>query len=396
MKITWLSNAPWAPTGYGQQTKLFVPRLKKLGHELVLIAFYGLEGASLTWDGIPVYPRAFHGYGQDIVGADTAMVQADISISLIDAWVMEPSMYPAGFRWVPWFPVDMETIPPPVIAKAAQAYQPLVYSRHAERLARAAGLDVRYVPHGVDLATFTPQVQREAREKLRLPDDRYFVGMVAANKGQPSRKALPQSIAAFAAFHRRHPDTALYLHCHKGLAGEMGGVNLVQLCEHHGLALGRDVWFVDQHALVTGMPDAALAATYNALDVLLACSMGEGFGVPIVEAQACGTPVITGDWTAMSELTWKGRAVAREDAELFWTGLGANQYLPHIGALEAALEETYQFTYARKPPDQVKAYDAGVVTETYWKPVLAEIAERVAAEKQGAPVAVPVAQAVPA
>ena len=30
MRIAWLSNAPWAPTGYGNQTKVFTPRINAI------------------------------------------------------------------------------------------------------------------------------------------------------------------------------------------------------------------------------------------------------------------------------------------------------------------------------------------------------------------------------
>jgi hypothetical protein len=33
------SNAPWAASGYGQQTKLFAPRLRDLGHHVAISAF---------------------------------------------------------------------------------------------------------------------------------------------------------------------------------------------------------------------------------------------------------------------------------------------------------------------------------------------------------------------
>ena len=56
--------------------------------------------------------------------------------------------------------------------------------------------------------------------------------------------------------------------------------------------------------------------------------MGEGFGVPIIEAQACGTPVITGDWTAMSEITRTGLAIPKEDAMPYPIVTYGTMYLP--------------------------------------------------------------------
>ena len=60
MKINWFSNAPWAASGYGVQTKLFAPRLKEAGHEIGITAFYGLEGSVINWNGIQIYPRWAH------------------------------------------------------------------------------------------------------------------------------------------------------------------------------------------------------------------------------------------------------------------------------------------------------------------------------------------------
>jgi glycosyltransferase involved in cell wall biosynthesis len=49
-----------------------------------------------------------------------------------------------------------------------------------------------------------------------------------------------------------------------------------------------------------------MAHLYNSLDVLMNASSGEGFGVPIIEAQACGVPVLTHNATSMTELTFYG------------------------------------------------------------------------------------------
>jgi glycosyltransferase involved in cell wall biosynthesis len=52
-----------------------------------------------------------------------------------------------------------------------------------------------------------------------------------------------------------------------------------------------------------GNPDKArLVQIYNAADVLLAPSLYEGFGLTIVEAMACGTPVITSNVSSLPEV----------------------------------------------------------------------------------------------
>ena len=52
-----------------------------------------------------------------------------------------------------------------------------------------------------------------------------------------------------------------------------------------------------------GKPDQkTLIEIYNAADVLIFTSLFEGFGMPILEAMACGTPVITSNVSAMPEV----------------------------------------------------------------------------------------------
>jgi glycosyltransferase involved in cell wall biosynthesis len=380
MRILWYSNSPWTKTGYGAQTALFVPRLQKLGHAMAIHAWYGLMGGALHWGDIPVYPIASRDtYGRDVIAAHSDHFKADIVITLLDAWVFEPSLHVHGMKWCPWFPIDMQPIPPIVVKKVADAFQPIVYSRYGEREALRAGLDVLYVPHGVDTKVFAQMHEDKARELTKLPTDRWVVGMVAANKGVPSRKAFEPSLRAFRDFHAKHPDALLYLHTL--MSDQDAGMNLTELLGVLGLEIGKDVIVTNQYDYTLGMPPEYMAALYNSFDVLLACSMGEGFGIPIVEAQACGTPVITGDWTSMSELTWRGAMVDRSSADPFYTGLAAYQFQPRVGAIVEALEQVYAKTWVRHVPDQVAEYDADHVVQKYWKPVLNKIADRLELER---------------
>lgn len=374
-----MSNAPWASTGYGVQTRLFVPRLQALGHEMAILANYGLQAATINLGGIPIYPPGFDPAGNDVLGAHSVRHRADVTITLYDSWVYKPEMFSEKVRWAPWFPIDMEPIPPLVAAKIRQSWHPLTYSRFGERMAADAGIQTTYIPHGVDTQLFAPADRRAAREATHWPADTFIVGMVAANKGAPSRKALPQSLQAFAEFHKRHPDSALYLHMTDGAAGQWDGVNLPELAEQLGIA-DAIIW-ADQYALLLGFPDTAMATAYNAMDVLLACSMGEGFGVPILEAQACGTPVIVGDWTAMSELCFAGWKVAKEDSFPYYTPLASYQFVPKPEAIAEQLEAAYSANRARMGElarHMAMFYDADLIAENYWKPTLALMEREIA------------------
>lgn len=391
MRILIHSNGPHAATGYGQQVKLFAPRLRDLGHDVAISAFYGAEGTVLSYDGIPVLPKFSHPYGMDIVGAHAQKQNADIILTLIDGWVMDPNVLNAHAKWVPWFPVDHDPMPPAVVRQVQHAYQPIVFSRHAEQSARDAGLDVRYVPHGIDTTVMRPLPQRESRERLGIDPDVFLVSCVMANKGLPSRKAWPEQIEAFSAFRKRHPDAVLYLHTL--MTTEMGGVNLAECLQHFGVPESAYLVADQYHQAVGGVPDDVMATIYSASDVLLNCTRGEGFGVPIVEAQACGCPVITGGWTAMAELTWAGWPVPVESARREYSAQAAFWYVPSPGAIGLALESAYDARGDQDLRDQAsagaQAYDADHVTDKYWRPVLAEIEERIAGESTPADLPAP-------
>jgi glycosyltransferase involved in cell wall biosynthesis len=380
MRLLWYSNAPFSATGYGNQTKLFVPRLKRLGHEMAILAFYGLEGGILNWDGVRVYPRGYHMYGNDVYSAHAKHFEADLIISLIDIWVLDPSAQgnPHGIPIAAWFPVDSDPMSPAVMDKAKQVFAPIVFSKFGVRMAEEAGLPHFYVPHGVDTKIFMPGDKAEARRKSLLPEDAFVVTMVAANKGAPSRKAFQQQLEAFAMLRRKHKDALLYLHTTKAENGENGGVNLVELCTYLGLDTGKSgsVVFADQYTNLVGFPEPYMVNVYQFSDVVMNVSMGEGFGIPILEAQACGTPVIVGDWTSMPELCFGGWKVSRADCTPFWTPLATYQFVPHTGAIYDLMERAYgasaekRLQLSRRARAGALEYDADTVTERYWKPLL--------------------------
>jgi glycosyltransferase involved in cell wall biosynthesis len=401
VRILWYSNSPHAPSGYGNQTNLFVPRLKnRLDHEVAIAAFWGLEGCKVESDGITIYPKSIGSpYGPESMAVPALDFKADLIISLMDVWALGAGVN-GGIPIAPWYPVDHGPLPPPIRDRlqpgpqnpfgASGPAMAIAMSRFGECMTREAGIDCRYVPHGVDTAAFAPMDKREARSAIGLPDDGRFVfGIVAANQGAPSRKALKEQMEAFARVHARHPDTLLYLHTRVNAAGYggMGGENLVEMAEQLGINNDNSLACTNQAAYQFGLQSEEMRALYNSFDILTNVSLGEGFGIPILEAQACGVPVVVGDWTAMSELCFSGWKVPREDSRRWHTPLGAYQWWPTIDGIERQMEAAYlsdtsnlanRGRVARK---RALEYDADLVCDTYWAPVLNEIAEKLTADQ---------------
>lgn len=148
--------------------------------------------------------------------------------------------------------------------------------------------------HGVDTERFRPD-EAEAGADARLVarvDDRLVDGrpyLLFVGTMEP-RKDVPSLVAAFSRASRAHPDALLVL------AGGVGwGVpDLERAVAGSGVA---------SRILRTGyVPDDAVPALLRSATAAVYPALYEGFGLPALEALACGTPLITTSGTAMEEV----------------------------------------------------------------------------------------------
>jgi glycosyltransferase involved in cell wall biosynthesis len=381
LRLLYSSNAFWAKSGYGVQGASLLPRLANLdvfgGKEnIAQFAWYGLQGGQHSVEGFTVYPSGSDPYGNDVIASHTRHFNANVVVTLIDAWVLDnvgekikPSL------WLPWLPVDHITVPDKVLYALESAYLPLSYSKDGHQKLLDRGVDNRYIPHGIETNEFkileADKVQ-QFKQKFLNGFDGHLSMMVAANKGYPDRKAFQVQLRAWAKFAEEKPDARLYLHTEP--TPMYGGIDLPKLCNQLGIA--DKVIFPDRYQLYLGYPAEYLAYFYNASDILLSAGMGEGFGIPIIEAQACGTPVIVTNGTSMPELVRYGTIT--EPLDIFYTPMEAFQLWPDHAAITDALNENYQ---ERKAPEvSQKAsqaihdeYNWDTLVKDYWQPLFDEV-----------------------
>ncbi len=377
MNVLWHSVAPWAKTGYGIQTGLFAPRLRdELGHNVAIFAYAGLDVSPLKLDGLLVLPKGNDRVGADMLRDHAAMWDADVVITLTDVWVLPPDAV-RGLPWAAWVPVDHDPVPPLVVrALKESGAVPVAMSRYGEQKLKAQGLDPLYVPHGCHPAYFESVDRASARQELSLPQDAFIIGSVGMNQGLLSRKGLPQVIESFARFRGRHSDAFLYLHSD---LYQVGGIDLRPLFDL--VALPPDAYRVpDRYQYTLGFTEEYMRNVYHAIDVLLLPSMGEGFGVPVIEAQACGTPVIVTDFSALPELCIFGELLPPGDR--VYTAQGAYQVLPRTDAIVEKLEKVYSYSEAlrrgegrRARDEMMRVYHPDRITRDCWPAVLERVCE---------------------
>lgn len=379
MNITFFSNPPWSGTGYGVQMRLFLSRLPLHFPEnsYSIIANCGLQGVALEWEGITVFPSTYQGTNKDILRFQMEeQLKTDVVISLYDAWSLPHDIF-GEVPHFPWFMFDREPAPVAVIDAIRKASNRIACTKKAQSYCQEeAGMDCLYSPLAYDPDEFfveTPEEIEETRKKLGVGLDKFLVLIVADNKGWPNRKALSEQIQGFAEFAKEIPQAHLYLHTM--MDSSRGGLKLDELVKYLGIT--ERVTATNQEALKAGaIQPFYLRKLYNAADVLLNVSMDEGFGVPILEAQACGTPVVVGDWTAMPEIAVSGSRVSKEEAVPFFSPTGGFQYLVHPSGVCRALDFVHtclgdgNTVVGEELAVRVEEYRIDRVIKTYWPGIL--------------------------
>lgn len=377
--ILWHSNAPWVGTGYGSQTKLFAPLLQEmLGYRVAFSAFYGLKGNRLGWVSpgggqYIIYPGGRDKYSNDVLGAHAKhwfRGKGGYVITLTDPWVLDAGIM-SQLPILAWVPIDHE----PLIPYTRNWFRgskaiPIAMAQFGKRVLEDAGYkNVAYVPHGYDEDVFFQDDRVQCREDLGIPQDAFVVTMVAANKGVPSRKCFSQAITAFSIFKEKHDDAILYMHTQME---DDGGEDLWSM----SATLGVRPMVTDQYGLALGTPSSLVARIMNASDVLLNPAAGEGFGVPLIESQACGTPCITTNFSAMPEVAPVEAGNWSVDGQQLWTPFQSWQMTPSVMELANAMEEAYaestedRLARRERVAKHAAGYEAKKVTRDYWEPAL--------------------------
>jgi glycosyltransferase involved in cell wall biosynthesis len=382
--MLWHSNAPWSPTGYGNQTGLFAPLLND-HYDLAVSAFYGLDGARLVWNGIPVFPGLSGTYGNEYLldHADNHFggeLRGGTVVTLMDVWVLHPGIV-KQMDVACWVPVDHEPAPPRVTEFFRQSNAvPIAMSRFGQDELANAGLEPLYCPHGVDTETYRPHDKQECRDLFGFPQDEFLVGMVAANKGaSPSRKGFQQAFQAFRIFNEKYTDSALYLHT--VMDGKFSqGEPLPEMMRGLGVPADRVRSAVQYNAMYDPLPARVMAKLYSCFDVLLSPSMGEGFGIPIMEAAACGVPAVATNFSAIPEVA--GPAAWLVGCESWWTGQGSFQAVADVSAVAEALERAFWMSQAEAKKrsemcrEHAEGYDHRKVFTDHMLPSLKAAQER--------------------
>jgi glycosyltransferase involved in cell wall biosynthesis len=205
-----------------------------------------------------------------------------------------------------------------------------------QRLGAPAG-KLRVIPLGVDDSFFAP-ISPEAIEatRRRYGLERPFVLFVGERRPHKNLEGL---LHAFELFRRRTVMGYTLVIAGRSYSDYRSPEALVER-----LGLADCVQFIDY------AQDCDLVSLYHVAEALILLSYYEGFGLPVLEAMACGTPVVVSNLTSLPEVAGEaGLQVAPDDPEAAAEAL--LQVIPggpqRQSRIALGLEQARRFTWQR-------------------------------------------------
>lgn len=208
--------------------------------------------------------------------------------------------------------------------------------------------------HGVDTETYRPvskaspmrtstgvvvSSKKEAKAAFGYDPDSFLVLRVDRNS---HRKNYADTWKALVPVMKRHEDVIVHFHCMA--VGD--DYNLRELISREP-DIAKRIRFPDRVNSWMGWPEQDLAILYNAADVFVSTSWGEGFGLTIAEALASGVPVVAQDVSAITEVVGPGGILIQPMREVT-VPMGHDQWLPNVPAFTEAIEHLYTARGSRR------------------------------------------------
>jgi len=342
-RIAWISPSPTLPTGLGKVARKLTQGLREAGYEVV-IGNPQYSGQPIMLDGMTHFPLS----DESNIKTFLQYTSPDLVIGYYSHWIppyskISETCEELGLRFMQYITAEFSTVSLYWLLPLAPANFLAVTSEFGKRLLLKHNVPeskIKVVYHGVDLSRFQPL---SPRPRFQGYEDMFFFGFVARNN---IRKGFPHIMRAFARLPAEIKGRSmLYLHTTKSeenvfLGGTARGWDLPLLAVKYNLQ-GKILLPDDRASKWWGVGEEELGRIYNAIDVYVHASTGEGFGLPLLEAMACGLPVIASNNTAVPEVVGDAGILTPCYEEEDETLDGFTLSTPKIGPITEAMIELF-------------------------------------------------------
>ena len=358
LRILFSSEASFINSGFGNYTRELLTRLFSLGkYDIAEFASYGFvndpRDSVIPWryyanavrDNDSRYKeymsRTDNQFGRWRFDKVVIDFKPHVNVDIRDFWMSYyQGLSPVRqfFNWVLMPTVDSAPQQESWIDTFIGADAVFTYSDWAANvLKEQSNSKINYidtVSPGVDLNIFKPiQDKNQLRDKYNIPRDAIVIGSVMRNQ---KRKLFPELISSVRNLIDRLEEEnspyadKIYLYLHTSYPD--AGWDLPELlkdnrlsnrviftykcakCNHvesttfkHPIKVCKKCFNVSSKfsSVSNGVDNPCLAEIYNLFDIYVQYSICEGFGLPQIEAGACGVPVATVNYSAMEDVIKK-------------------------------------------------------------------------------------------
>lgn len=318
MKILSCCDNAYVSTGYGTTWTNLLKRFTKIkpDWEFYHLGWQDRGRERMTVDGFIHLPAGKLDKGLDKAFEYIMKIQPDYFVTMADVGiqaayidiVFKAKQMGWKGKWIAWTPIDSyswavgwdEIFDGPDINLAMANFG-------AERMKANNVQNIRVIPLGVDTKKYKPLENREKLRETYNFKDKFVVGFLGRNQ---KRKMVDRLIMAFAQFSKGKDDVSLLLHTDL-VPPDCPGWDLRTL--FHRVSKDYDPEFLSKKKINMSkknmdicvrqsMAPDKIVEIYNLMDVFFYPTGGEGFGMPGIESQACGVPLIMTDATTGPEL----------------------------------------------------------------------------------------------
>ncbi len=329
MKIITITDSPNLFSGLARVHRHIIDGLVEAGHQVLPCVWFGYDEDTMhkikdkKIKPPPLYYKTANGDEVQMITIpkkknfdDVKMLydivqvaKPDVVLTISDYWdfyYMQSLKIKTNysFKWIAYLTIELDEIDEriqPIFRYVDVLAVPTNYGRAV--LESAAHKPVSVIPYGVDekFKRVSKERRQELREERDCADKIRFI-TVAQNTW---RKNLPALIQAVKLISHRDPHRKMQFYIHTNIDGiDSQEASLYDL-RTIVTKLGVDDWFVfpeEDASLFNAPNDDYLVDEYNASDFFVTPSICEGYGLPFLEAMACGLPIIANGASVMPEL----------------------------------------------------------------------------------------------
>lgn len=400
-KKTILFMTDLATTGFGRVGEEIVTRFAQLNkYNIIYLGWVARSDPDLhfKWKQLGVRIETTELTVQDQFAQRTfdrcvKMYRPDLVWTLGDPWMVEHvanNQHRTSYKWVSYIPIDRDVIPEAWLADLKNPDALVLYSKFGQKVIerQLPRVKTEMIYHGVDTSMFKPIDKQEAKQRCSIDPKKFVIGFVGRNQ---IRKRIPRLINAYKGWSckryknnedirsgdqlysaeqfcpdiqkwrcescphfKQNPeynDSTLYLHTTVGYTDNNDGLwvgwHIGEYSKRFKLEdtpNGKSRISITDPSMmrtIQGVDDNYLNYVYNSFDIHILPSCREGFGLPILEAMACGVPSIVTNYSSMPELVEDGRGFLADiigyDEEPFWDAPSAlvdiKSIIDHLNAL---------------------------------------------------------------